>query len=123
VREALRAKGYRPVTLFKAAFNSDGLDKDMFDGRVGMLKQLQIAKYCDRVVLGSVRLRHDAVAEGYFVAEVILTLRVISAQTGEQMGLSEVPKKGSGATAEASITDALGMLETIIVEKIGEWSW
>jgi hypothetical protein len=123
LREALRAKGYRPVTLFKAAFNSDGLDQDMFDGRVGMLKQLQIAKYCDRLVLGSVRLRHDAVAEGYFVAEVILTLRVISAQTGEQMGLSEVPKKGSGATAEASITDALGMLETIIMEKIGEWSW
>jgi hypothetical protein len=123
VRDALRAKGYRPVTLFKAPFSSEGLDKDMVEGRVGMLQRLGIAKYCDRVVLGSVRLRHDAVTEGYFVAEVILTLRVISAQTGEQMGLLEVPKKGSGATAEASITDALAMLETIIMEKIGGWSW
>jgi hypothetical protein len=118
---ALRDRGFNVVSLFKPAFGSEGLDRQLFEGSPSLARRLDLPEHCDSVVIGSVRMvMAPRSAGGMYITEMALQLRQISS-TGSRLGQTEVREKGGALDARSSISAAIEKLAESAEAELAAW--
>lgn len=122
VNRALRDRGFNVVPLFKPAFAQEGLDRELFQGSPSLAQRLDLAKHCDSVLLGVVRMASPPRnASGLFLTEMVLDIREISSATGSVTDQIEIREKGGALDAQASVIAALDKLAGSVESRLADW--
>jgi hypothetical protein len=123
-QRALQDRGLEVMPLFKPRFVQDEIATNLFAGSASVANRLQLGERCDKVLLARLKLAGPVDSlNGLYITHWILTIHVISPETGEVTSQREIDAKGAGTSAEASREKAVHELAESVEEIFKLWSW
>lgn len=117
--DALSNHGKETVVLFRDERVERGVAPDLFRGNSSLLARLDVARYCDHLLVGRVQTSFLGAMEGLIVVRAVLSVRLLDGN-GRVMGNFEVMEKGGGHTEEAATENAIVALRNAVPARISE---
>jgi hypothetical protein len=119
VSQSLRRAGRDTVTLFRDGATEQTVATDLFRGNASIAAELELAKYCTRILVGRVSALSLGSTDGLTIARASVTFRLLDAD-GRVLKDLEISEKGGGLTEEAAIARAVDELRAVLPERLSE---
>jgi len=117
VASSLKTKELNPVlALFKNPFVQDGIFENMFSGDIGKIKELQLEKRTDYIILGkkSSSYKINPELQNIITADVSLELKVFSVEKGVIINSTILSAAGAGFSNSDAEKRAIELLNSKI---------
>jgi hypothetical protein len=118
--ESLSQHGRETVTLFRNQAAERELAAELFRGSPSLGADLNLGKYCARLLVGHVKTTSLGATDGLIIVRATVDFRLLTPR-GEILSNLEVAEKGGGLTENAAADNAINSLRAALPDKLSDF--